>query len=682
MNTGLSVPCTCSGSIIAALASGPSACAACCKGRRPPQLWRYTGPPRRASRHVDAFIAPSRFTRAMHAERGFARPMEHLPHFIDRADDDWRRPSPRPHGRPYFLFVGRLEAIKGLQTVIPLMAQVPEADLLVAGTGSYENELRALAAANPRIKFLGSQSQRALGPLYHHAIACVIPSLVYETFGMITLEAFARRTPVLARDIGPLPEVVRESGGGILFRDDAEWIEGARRLAGDLPLRNELGNRGYDAFLARWTREAHLEQYVDLITRTALVKFGSIPWSPAPAARAAGDGGGPRVNGATLGSWLSDRARPDVSFHLRRARADVHCACGFPAADGHAGRGGFSGRVARRPPLLDAKRSRAAGTVRCLDLRRRLRRLCRGGLPRAVQRGWPATVFVPTGYVGDCDRWEAPLDRARPRALLDWSTIAELSAGGVDFGGHGVWHRDVTRLRGAALEEEVAGTKRAIEQKTGREVTSFAAPYGYSNREVQAMVRRHYSLAVSTTLAVAGRESDPYDVPRIEMWYFRGPRRFTAFLQGGARTFLATRRLVRRSASRCRAASRTGRNRWRVPHEFLVPSGSTCADHLEELPRRALAAVSHLLHQLDLQPEMRALLLLAQSQPQGRPHARGNRRAVALAGPDREPRTCRGASRSCGRSFPRFAGSSSGTTGCARFTCPPTARSPSGRSGT
>ena len=39
---------------------------------------------------------------------------------------------------------------------------------------------------------------------------------------MITLEAFARRTPVVARDIGPLPEVVNDSGGGLLFRDVAE----------------------------------------------------------------------------------------------------------------------------------------------------------------------------------------------------------------------------------------------------------------------------------------------------------------------------------------------------------------------------------------------------------------------------------------------------------------------------
>jgi glycosyltransferase involved in cell wall biosynthesis len=250
-------------------------------GRRPPQLWRYTGMLERAIRHVDAFVAPSRFTAAMHAERGFSRPLEHLPHFLDRMDEDWKRPGPRPHHRPYFLFVGRLERIKGLQTVIPLWADIHEADLLVAGTGTYEDELRALAGSNPRIKFLGALPQRVLGPLYHHAIASVVPSLTYETFCMISLEAFARRTPVLARDIGPLPEVIHESGGGLLYRDDAGLLEAVHRLAGDSRLRDQLGNSGYETFTAKWTREAHLEQYFDLITRIAIRKFGEVPWSNA-----------------------------------------------------------------------------------------------------------------------------------------------------------------------------------------------------------------------------------------------------------------------------------------------------------------------------------------------------------------------------------------------------------------
>jgi len=248
-------------------------------GRRPPQLWRYTGLLERASRHVDEFLAPSRFTAAMHAQRGFPRPLGYLPHFIDRVDDEWRRPGPRPHDRPYFLFVGRLEAIKGLQTVIPLWSQIHDADLLIAGTGAYEGVLRTMAGSNPQIRFLGGQPQKALGALYHHAIATIVPSLTYETFGMITLESFARRTPVIARDLGPLPEVIEETGGGLLFRDDTDLLATVTRLARHAGLRDELGRRGYEGFLASWTREVHLQRYFELIESVAIRKFGVAPWA-------------------------------------------------------------------------------------------------------------------------------------------------------------------------------------------------------------------------------------------------------------------------------------------------------------------------------------------------------------------------------------------------------------------
>ena len=144
------------------------------QAKRPPQLWRYTGLLDRMAQHVDEFLAPSRFTAKMHASRGFPRPLAHMPNFIDPVDQDWQTPGPRPQEEPYFLFVGRLELIKGLQTLIALWDRVPH-DLLVAGAGSYEPTLRAMAASNPRIKFIGPTTQRALGPLYYHAIACIVP---------------------------------------------------------------------------------------------------------------------------------------------------------------------------------------------------------------------------------------------------------------------------------------------------------------------------------------------------------------------------------------------------------------------------------------------------------------------------------------------------------------------------
>ena len=239
-------------------------------GKRPPQLWRYTSLLARASAYVDQFVAPSRFAARMHAERGFPKPVGLLPYFLDRVDQDWQNPSPRPQERPYFLFVGRLELIKGLQTLIDLWDRVPDYDLLVAGAGSYGEELRRRAAANPRIKFLGPVSQRDLGTLYYHALACLVPSVTYETFGIIIIEAFARKTPAIVRDLGALPEVIEESGGGFVFRTDDELLSYIQQIGTSPQLRIDLGSKGYQTFLKNWSLEAHLQLYWELLDSLGL----------------------------------------------------------------------------------------------------------------------------------------------------------------------------------------------------------------------------------------------------------------------------------------------------------------------------------------------------------------------------------------------------------------------------
>ena len=145
-------------------------------------------------------------------------------------------------------------------------------------TGDLEVELRHIASGNPQIKFLGPLPQRELSTLYYHAVACIVPSITYETFGIIVVEAFARKTPVIVRDLGALPEVVEESGGGFVFRTDGDLLDALRRLASSPALRNELGERGYRAFLKLWCREAHMEIYFKCLKETAERKFGTVPW--------------------------------------------------------------------------------------------------------------------------------------------------------------------------------------------------------------------------------------------------------------------------------------------------------------------------------------------------------------------------------------------------------------------
>ena len=230
---------------------------------RPPQLWRFGSYLSDQLEHVDRFIAPSRFTRDRHLGSGIDRPFDVLPHFLP--EPALATTATSPHHRPYFLFVGRLTKEKGLQTILPAFAGAAGADLLIAGAGDHEPELRAAAQDHPRVHFLGPQAYDRLRPLYRHAIALIVPSICYEVFGLVLIEAFAEGTPVIARDRGGMSEVVEQSRGGFTFRTDEELTRAIHRLETDPGERSRLGRNGYEAYRRLWSEEPHLTGYFEII---------------------------------------------------------------------------------------------------------------------------------------------------------------------------------------------------------------------------------------------------------------------------------------------------------------------------------------------------------------------------------------------------------------------------------
>ncbi len=149
------------------------------RSARPPQLWRYTPLLERAASHVDLFLTPSRFSREEHRRRGFQREMQILPYFASplgggsngslgqaasqASEENGSAPGRAPHARPYFLFVGRLEKIKGVQEILPHFKAPGDYDLLVVGAGRYQAELHRLARGMDRVRFVGWKNQDQLG---------------------------------------------------------------------------------------------------------------------------------------------------------------------------------------------------------------------------------------------------------------------------------------------------------------------------------------------------------------------------------------------------------------------------------------------------------------------------------------------------------------------------------------
>ena len=234
---------------------------------RPPQLWRYSDLIEQSVKHVDLFFAPSAFTRNKHLELGLNVPTVVLPYFSSRWENQEIETSRPANDVPYFLFVGRLEKIKGVQTVIPLFRRFDRAQLWIVGTGNYEAELRRMAQGSSNIKFLGHESGDRLRTLYEQAVATVVPSIWFEVFGIIILESFARSTPIIVRNIGGMPKIIEESGGGFVFNTDEELFNAMDRLIEDPGLRDKLGRQGNAAFHQKWTADVHIPCYVGHVER-------------------------------------------------------------------------------------------------------------------------------------------------------------------------------------------------------------------------------------------------------------------------------------------------------------------------------------------------------------------------------------------------------------------------------
>lgn len=217
------------------------------------------------------------------------------------------RPIPQDEARRYvgltdcddrlLLFVGRLDPVKGLNVLFEALCHLirnlmPERQrricLAVIGGESVESaealrenavcldEVKERYGLEEMIAFLGSRSQDTLPYYYSAADICVMPSL-YESFGMVALEAMACGTPVVASRVGGLPYVVRDGETGLLVPDNdpLALAEKLRLILTDADLRLRLGGRAQEVAQGYgWERVA--DASVDLYQRAIAGYPGSL----------------------------------------------------------------------------------------------------------------------------------------------------------------------------------------------------------------------------------------------------------------------------------------------------------------------------------------------------------------------------------------------------------------------
>ncbi len=239
------------------------------KACRPPQLWRKTDMLKRSLEHLDAILFPSSHTLEMHKQYGIRHGrMIHLPLFLPK---DWfRDESDAPlalnkSGKPYFVMAGRLVREKGYQDVIKVMPRFPTFDLKIAGSGPFFQQLRRKARGMKNVHFLGQLSFYELERVFRSARALIVPSLFFEIFGYVVLEAFSTRTPVIAADRGSVAEILRETDAGFTYGNREQLVSAMKTLARDEQLAEGLGKIGEQSVAMLWSEDKILRKYLSIV---------------------------------------------------------------------------------------------------------------------------------------------------------------------------------------------------------------------------------------------------------------------------------------------------------------------------------------------------------------------------------------------------------------------------------
>lgn len=213
------------------------------------------------SNDVSRFIALSQFGRRIFIQAGF--PPDRIdvkPNFVD---DPGEPPEEERRG---VLFVGRLSREKGPKILVEASARY-HFPVRIAGAGPESKAF--LSLSNPEVNFLGHLSHASILNEMRRAVALVVPSLWYEGFPMVILEAFACGTPVVVSRLGALAEIVENGVNGLHVSagDSDELGRCITKLINDRVLARQLGRAARKTFVERYSPWINLTALRDIYAK-------------------------------------------------------------------------------------------------------------------------------------------------------------------------------------------------------------------------------------------------------------------------------------------------------------------------------------------------------------------------------------------------------------------------------
>jgi len=136
--------------------------------------------------------------------------------------------------------------------------------------------------------------------------------------------------------------------------------------------------------------------------------------------------------------------------------------------------------------------------------------------PALTRHGLPATLFVPTAYVGGTSAWLPGDDAWRP--MCSWDAIADIARAGFEVGSHGHRHLAADINSPRMVQHDAWLSRIELEDHLGRAVTSFAYPFGYHARPAHAAVRAAgFARACAVGDLAAHPGANRWALPRLQV---------------------------------------------------------------------------------------------------------------------------------------------------------------------
>ena len=140
-------------------------------------------------------------------------------------------------------------------------------------------------------------------------------------------------------------------------------------------------------------------------------------------------------------------------------------------------------------------------------------------LPVLRRVDWPATVFVPTAYVGRSNLWDEPLGHPI-LPIMDWSWLKALHDEGWEMSGHTASHPNLAELPDSEAEREMRQGRETLESNLSTTVSTFCYPFGKVGVNTPALCKRAgFRAACTTKSGLATPDSDSFLLPRVKIAY-------------------------------------------------------------------------------------------------------------------------------------------------------------------